>query len=581
MQPVEQLTKMKRIRSLGLTIFAQFAISMASTASPVIDGAFEDWADVAGTIDPTGDASQGGIDFTALKYHVGEHEVFFYVRTAQAIDWRASSIKLYVDTDGDAQTGLPFGVVGADFVWDFSGGFGSGIFYDSGRTLALGKGTFISAGAPIEPSTQYEFCIPLAHFGRGSGNAVMAKLFFRANNVGDFLPDDFTAYSIAIPNRQSHRRINNQWKKVHPDDVRIISWNVYQDGPYAPEKDDGAFGRQLKALNPDIIHFQELYGASTTWVRNFLQEWIPAPPGKFWFTAKKHDCVTASLFPILRSWSVDNNLFIEINMQSVWGVNAIMLNAHTPAFSDGEPGRVEETAAFLGWIVSARREGILTDETPLLLVGDFNTGTTTPELISMRTGIFPDGSGRRAELVAGFGELTDLSPPHFDAPHTWTWHPAPDRGRGRLDYIFYPFNQLRAVQSFVLAPESLSAASVEQVEMIPSDTFVADHKIVGGDFRLQESVIPGTPVPYFPDYIQYGQTTLFRLYEPWFYGYGVGWMWCDRSLYDAETGGLWLWHETHGWMSTVRSAWPWAWSYQTSAWIQLAAQYESNKLPKI
>lgn len=536
-----------------------------------IDGAFDDWASVPGTTDATADGVSGGIDFVALKHYVGEHELYLYVRTADAIDWRASRIKLYVDTDGDAATGLPFGTVGADYVWDFSAGFGSGTLYRGSGTIALGKGTFISAGAPITASTEYECVIPLAHFSNGTGRAVTARFFFRADNVGDFVPDTFGEYTVAIPERQSHRRMNTQWQKVHPDDVRIISWNVYQDGPYAPGKDAGAFGRQLKALNPDIIHFQELYGASTTWVRNFLQEWIPAPPGRFWFTAKKHDCITASLYPIVRSWAVDNNLIVEINLQSVWGTNAIMLNAHTPAFSDGEPGRVDETKNFLGWIVSARGGGILKEDMPLLLVGDFNTGTTTPELIAMRTGIFPDGTGRRAELVSGFGELTDLSPLHFDSTHTWTWHPAADRGRGRLDYIFYPFNQLRAVQSFVLAPESLSPASVAHVEMLPSDTFVADHKIVGGDFRLQESVIPGTPVRYFPDYIEDGHSTIFRLYEPWFYGYGIGWMWCDWSLYDRETSGLWLWHETHGWMSTLRSAWPWAWSYQAGQWVRLAA----------
>lgn len=547
------------------------AFPLVSTPQISIDGAFGDWAGIAGTVDPAGDASAGGIDFEVLKHHVGEHELYVYVRTSAPIDWRASRIKLYVDTDGEATSGLPFGNLGADHVWDFSSGFGSGTYYSGNRSIALGKGTFISAGGPIAPSTEYEFSIPLAHFGQGSGAALTSRFFLRADNVGDFVPDNFADYTVAIPERQSHRRMNTDWRKIHPSDVRIISWNVYQDGPYAPEKDAGAFGRQLKALNPDIIHFQELYGASTTWVRNFLQEWIPAPPGRFWFTAKKHDCVTASLFPIVRSWAVDNNLFVEINLQSVWGTNAIMLNAHTPAFSDGEPGRVEETRNFLGWIESAREGGILKADMPLLLVGDFNTGTTTPELISMRTGIYPDGTGRRAEMVSGFGELSDLSPLHFDSPHTWTWHPAADRGRGRLDYIFYPSNQLRAVQSFVLAPESLSAESVALVEMLPSDTFVADHKIVGGDFRLQESIIPGTPVPYFPDYITDGHSTIFRLYEPWFYGYGFGWIWCDRSLLDAETGGLWLWHETHGWMSTLRSAWPWAWSYEAGRWVRLAA----------
>jgi endonuclease/exonuclease/phosphatase family metal-dependent hydrolase len=540
-----------------------------SQAAPVIDGAFADWGDIQAVEDPSGDASSGGVDFLLLKHYIGEHEVFFYVKTAEAIDWRASNIKLYVDTDGNSTTGLPFGTVGPDFVWDFSSGFGRGTFHGATGTINLGKGTFISAGAPIEPSSEYEFSIPLAHFGEGTGNAVDAKVFFRANNVGDFLPDEFTGYTVEIPQRQSHRRIKANWGKIHPNDVRIITWNVYQDGPYDPEKDAGAFGRQLQALAPDIIHFQELYAASAIWVRQFLQEWIPAPEGRFWFTAKKHDCITASLYPITRSWAVDNNLFVEINMESVWGTKAVMLNAHTPAFTDGEPGRVEETKSILSWIVDARENGILEEETPLLLTGDFNTGTTTPELISMRTGIYPDGSGRRAQLAQDFGQLTDLSPVHFDGTQTWTWHPSPERGRGRLDYIFYPFDQLRAVQSFVLAPESLSQVSIERVNMLNSDKFVADHKIVGGDFRLQESIIPGTPLAHFPDYINDGYSTILRLYEPWFYGYGIGWMWCDRSSYDVVSGSFWVWHEVHGWVSTQRTIWPLAWSYVSEEWIRL------------
>ncbi len=554
---------LKNLLAVGLGL-----VPCLSPGLPVIDGSFEDWEGITGVEDAVGDGSVGGVDFLTIKHALSDDELLVYLRTAAPIDWRDSDINLYLDADGNASTGLALGSLGADYVWDFSVIFGRGTYYGLGSSMPLHKGSLIASGAPIGLSDQLEFSIPYSVFANGSGQPTKARLFLKANTTGDLIPQVDGFLQVSIPLHQPPSRIRPDWGKLVDTDVRIISWNVLQDGPYAPDADPAAFGRQLQAINPDIIHFQELYDASTTWVRGFLEEYVPAPEGKFWYVIKQHDCITASLYPIVRFWPTDNNLILEVNLQSVWGRNAIMINAHTPA-SDNEAGRITETTHMLDWIGAARENGAFAPEMPLFFIGDFNSGTITPEIISMRTGLYPDASGRQVELVPGFGELRDLAPVQLDSPLLYTWRSSPTSTRARFDYIYFPPEQLWAPQSFILAPEMLSSASRERTGIMPLNDYDADHKIVGGDFRLLDGGLPGFPEPRMPEYLRNAWYSLNRLHQPWVRAYGIGWLWTVPDSSAPVDGAFWMYHLQKGWLYSAKEIWPWVWSPVNTSWVLL------------
>jgi hypothetical protein len=543
--------------------------ALAAVDQPVIDGDFADWAAITGILDPAGDTSTPGVDFLELKTFAGTHELLVYVRVAEAVDWRQVPVRLFVDADGDASTGVPLGRIGYEYDWSFESGYGSGNSYSPTGSLVvrMGKGTLLSAGAPIEPSTEFEFAIPYPRIANGTGRPTNVRLAFYAFQSQDRIPAFLDTYEVAIPAHQPAARFADDWQKISDQDIRIVTWNVYQDGPFDPTKDESVFGRQLAALNPEIIHFQELYAATTPGVRAFLQRWIPAPPGRFWFVAKRHDCITASLFPITRNWFIDNNLIVEIDTSAVWGTRSIMVNAHTPC-CENEAGRITETTTMLRWIESAWESGILTAETPLLLIGDFNTGTATPEIMSMRIGRFPSGSNRLVPLTGDGSPLADLSPVQIESRETYTWRGSMTGSGGRLDYIYYPHTQLWPSQSFVLAIENLSEASRQRFNLNIGEALVADHKIVGGDFRRVNSHLGTVGASNRdPSFVEAQRGNVFRLYAPWHYSSTLGWFWSQPPATPDST--YWLYHDTSGWLASSTAIWPWVWDPAAGMWRSL------------
>ena len=89
--------------------------------------------------------------------------------------------------------------------------------------------------------------------------------------------------------------------------LRIMSYNVKQDGIF---KTEAPYKRKIKAINPDILCFQEVYNYSSGdlsyKIRNFL--------GGTWYDAKiGSDIIVVSRYPIIRFEAIGGNGVFLIN----------------------------------------------------------------------------------------------------------------------------------------------------------------------------------------------------------------------------------------------------------------------------
>ena len=341
----QNITRLVGLCGISLTLFAGVLAGQSVNSTPDIgvkvDGVFSDWIHAKDLLhDPVGDAPSGTIDFVTLGGCVSADGLSIYMRLAEPQVLSSSNLKIYLDVDGNAETGTAFGGLGADLMLDFSVGQddqrffpAEGVYFPEGDSLPAAEviADFFPNGlnsvVTHPASTEFEILIPLEAL-RGLKPGGHLGILWR-NRVSDFAPDLGATFHIDVPFHLRAPEVVDSLDKEDPGDIRIAAWNVLVDGPMNPQKED-AYGRILAATRPDIINFQELYDASTSWARNFVGKWIPLPQGQ-WYVGKQNDCITVSRFPILDSWAVNGNLVVHVLTETLWGFDAVIVNAHTPA----------------------------------------------------------------------------------------------------------------------------------------------------------------------------------------------------------------------------------------------------------
>jgi exonuclease III len=491
-----------------------------------------------------------------------------------------SNLRIYLDVDGNAETGTGFAGLGTDLLLDFSPFQddqrffpAQGVFYPEGDSLPAaeviadffpnGLNDFMTHPA----STEFEILIPLEAL-RGLEPGGQLGILLR-NRVSDFAPDLGTTFYIDVPFHLRTPEVVDSLDKEDPDDIRIASWNVLVDGPMNPQKED-AYGRILAATRPDIINFQELYDASTTWARNFVDKWIPLAQGQ-WYAAKQNDCITVSRFPILDSWAVNGNLVVHVQTEPVWGFDAIIVNAHTPARVENQAARLNETKNFMvllrNLLNGSRPDAPETDFT-ILVTGDLNANSPKLELSSPRTGTFVDPVFQGLNYWTDDYRLplVDAAPRHTHPvlPRLYTWRSFQSDTRQRLDYIYYQQSRLTRRNAFVVDTQTMPAEFLSRYGLQFADARESDHLLLIADFT--------------PRQVDYAWLAEDADVPGWLYSQWMDWLFqIDKSLYYSplhgffysrwDENGMWLWEEELGWWYSSSTLYPYAYRLATDSWL--------------
>ncbi|MCB1123988.1 MAG: endonuclease/exonuclease/phosphatase family protein, partial [Verrucomicrobiae bacterium] len=288
------------------------------------------------------------------------------------------------------------------------------------------------------------------------------------------------------------------FEKMRSSDLRVATYNVLVDNLFEPSRQPG-FGRQLQAVQPDVINFQEIFNNTPEATGALIESWLPLEDGKQWYTAggssSSNDTITVSRFPILDRWdiygsgSTTGNIAVLLDTKEELGTRTLMINAHPPAGAF-DAGRQNEIDAIMAFIRDAREpDGVLTIEenTPIVIAGDMNLVGRIDQLVTFLTGDISNNDTQGADFSPDWdgSDLTSVTPRHSDQRMGYTWRSDFENNYwpGHLDYLIYSDSVIDLVHSYVVHTPSMSPERLQQYNLEANDSLGSDHFLFVADFR--------------------------------------------------------------------------------------------------
>jgi len=481
----------------------------------IIDGFFEDWDDVpVGVTESSNDAPGAGVndgdgifstDFASVKVIDTPEMIYFLLdvtgevlnQTTDNRDPRNSSInygsdiRLLIDSDSNASTGISFEDLGVEMLIEF--GQRELTLYDSfGNPTSSSTTEQGIVTLPTYSSNKFEISIPKSSLTSGVQNNSF-RFVLKAEITEDRLPDTgFINYNFQNLNLPQPPDIPLE---KHPDaDFRVLVHNVLNTTPaFNPDP----YIRILEATQPDIICWQEV--RDSTWndaqVVNFFNANYPNPYGGSWRLARRSDTVTLSPWQIFTSAGISGNHIAYINLPDEFGDgDLVIFNVHTPC-CDNESGRdFEHDEVSFNWQSLLNGVGAFNIDPindMVLMTGDFNMVGIQRQLITLRDGDyignFPSYNPGRSE-----GSLIAVESRHTHSNQTWTWYnPDGSFAPGRLDWSFYSGDVAELVRTYALFANDLPAEVLQSSGLQGNET-PEDHLPLVLDFRMKrEETVSG------------------------------------------------------------------------------------------
>ena len=468
----------------GLTTAIAASTLQAGTIEISIDGQFQDWADIqVAWNDPADDAS-GDIDMTRLWIANDDRFLFLRVEATEDFDLSENnSLRFYLDTDNDASTGLSIGGIGAELEW--RAGERMGTFFHDGNSTDVYHDAIRFRGIPTVTSSQFEMC-----FGRDMNpdgtnslfpNQVI-RLLIKDGNNGDQVPNAGQSIEYTFDPDTGPGPEVISLDRADPKRVRMITHNVKTDRITDNQYED-SFERMYVAVNPDILHLQEIYESSASDIEQLIQNWL----GGNWYSAEVNDCKTISRYPIQNSWAIDGNLAVLIDTSDVLGTAVLCINAHLPCCSNDE-GRQAESDAIIAFIRDAYLPGgnlSLGPEVPVLIAGDLNLVGLAQQLETLVTGDIQDEDtyGPDQEPDPDGTSLTNIISRLTEKRMGYTWrNDYSSFWPGHLDFLIYSDSNMALRKDFILYTPEMSQASLDDYGLDYWDSTASDHLVFCAEF---------------------------------------------------------------------------------------------------
>jgi len=471
--------------------------AFAAGQSVVIDGRFTDWDSVAvAQNDPGGDGGSSGIDFTRLRIAHDDARVYIQFDTgAEILLQEDNTLRLYVDTDGSASTGQQIHGMGAELTWSFGEREGQ-VRYDF-NLFTINHAAIGLTPLPTMTSSAFELSIDrdtrIAGQQLFSGDSIHVMLVV-GESGGDRIPDlnGGTAYRLDIPGIHPPQPLSLQ--PPVSGAARLLTWNTLQDGLIDQSRQD-AFRRILKAVQPDIMCFQECFDATAGQVLLFVRSVLDPPEGRSWRTLKlDQGNVLITHFDIEDSWEVQPGYRESAYLlRSPLDNPLLLINAHFRCCgADAE--RQQEADGVIAFLRDAKSfDGRLTlaKGTPMMMVGDLNLVGDRRQYETLITGDIADNARYGPDTAPDWagGEWTDVVSRHPVSPLTFTWrNPRSSYAPARLDYILYTRSTMEIVADLIVNTADMAAVALARLGLQSGDSELAsDHFARYVDIVWQET----------------------------------------------------------------------------------------------
>lgn len=535
------------VRPLGILFLAISGSLHAVQPAILVDGDATDWpADALTVTDPAGDGQRAGADFRRLSVANDAYNLYLLVEFSDPVTLFDADLRLLIDADNNPATGTPSDGRGMDFSWDFDRNRGTSTLTSRGD---IGRGNLIHRLAPYTASTVHEIAVSMEALPAArAGEPIYLSLV--EENSFDRIPDLGVSLAYTPTGPLAVQRLPIETRRT-PRTVRIMSWNVLRDAPFKSSTDLARFLRVLTAVQPDIVLLQEIYDEPTTEILALFRKNLQLPTGFEWQIARNHDCVTVSSLPIEGSWPSNGNLVSRHATEDILGYQLLIGNAHLPCCTDGEDGRIAESANMLNLI-----EVRLNDTTPapqsLLIGGDLNSGGLAPELIDLTTGPVP---------------LEMASARHVYQYDQFSWGSRGSSfGSSKLDFLLFDPATVMRYKAFLIDTDLLPASALTALGLVSNDTYLAnqsDHLPLVVDLisPALPDILHASPMAANADSVSDWWGAFNAYLYPIIQHKRLGWHWL------REAGeGLWYAGEDGNWFYTRPDLYPWFYSVSEAEW---------------
>lgn len=468
----------------SVTLLFAPAVAFAAGPVPVSDGRFDEWDGRAPVhADPSGDAPS--IDFGRLWAMSDAERVTLRLEIGTELNLQGhNAITIAIDGDNDAATGCARDGLGAELVWTF--GERSGLHCHDGYATRIRQGDFDLRTAPTVSSTEFEISFRRA---RTDGTPLLpgpvVSLVIRGGNdeTADRLPDAGVV-TLTLSGEPPPTPPAPSLERSHPEDIRVLTWNVRFDGLFHRP---AAFLRVLRAIDPDVVCFQEIWGHTS---QQSADQVALALPESDWHAAAAVEGHIVSRYPFRSEASIDEsgNYWAWIDLpDDRYDADLSIVNAHPPC-CEKEQRRQNELDGIAAWVRDLVTPGgfEVPAGTPTVITGDMNLVGGAAQLRTIQAGRIADEAMYGPSFAPDWDgtALADADPRVANGFSNATWrNPDGEYSPGKLDYVLYSDSVLRLHNRFVLDTSRLPAALLERYGLRRDDTDIAsDHFPVVADF---------------------------------------------------------------------------------------------------
>ncbi len=462
-----------------------FTISFAQQIN--LDEDFSDWTDETLLFSDLLNDNQASIDFGSFYVNDDERFIYFLLEVGPEINLQENnSITLFIDTDNNPSTGLSKDNLGIDFEFTFGDKRGK-LYFPNGSSVFIYHDDIGLINSPTVSSNKFELML--------SKDAVISNnLVFPSDTIhlfvqdpsSDRLPDE-NGINYVMKNSTIQFKEYSISKKDE-NQLRVLSYNVERDSPFDPSK-KAYFERIIKAINPDVIGFQEIYDHSALDAQNFVASILP---DETWYSSKTvPDIIVVSKFPITKTAQTDGNGIFLLDLRPKFDSDLFFISAHTPCCTNNT-GRQEEIDNFMSFLRDSKNGTSsipIEENTPIVIVGDMNLVGFKRQQTTLITGdIFYEGI-YGADFNPDWDEtpLEDAKPVTTNTTGTFTWfNEGSSFFPGRLDYIVFSNSVMTEENSFALFTRALPADSLSAYNLQKEDVVnAADHLPTVVDFSFK------------------------------------------------------------------------------------------------
>lgn len=478
----------------GVPIFLSAALALTAAAglcaAPAraemhriaLDGLFGDWETLSPVwSDPTGDGGPSGIDFGEIW--IADDEEQLYLRFEVGTDLilqNDNDLTLYIDADDDPATGFPVASIGAELSWDF--GSRSGFFFHGEDWTAIAWDDIGLISGPTHSG--YEFEVAISRDARPSGGELLfsgsriAIVWRDISGGGDWAPDPVDAIDYIFDQGSVEPWEVIDLERGAPGAQRLVTYNVLQDGLFIGYRQP-SFARILRAIDPDVIAFQEIYNHGASQTRVLIEGWL----GGSWEAVQISDKILVTRGEILASWSIAGGRAGAFLISATAGGahDLLIINAHLSC-CDNDPARQEQVDAIMAFVRDARTPGgdlDLTPDNPIVITGDMNFVGLSRQLTTLLTGDIADEGTYGPDFAPDWDEsdLTDIVSRQPSNGMGYTWYKEiSDYSPGRLDFHIVSDSNIESAKNLILQTTRMPSALLDAYDLDWEDTDIAsDH----------------------------------------------------------------------------------------------------------